>query len=73
MNDQKPTHCYIGKKDCGCTVAVCIDGRNKSTADFVWDMIGKWNLIVERVKLGEFELVENCPHEERQLLLFGAD
>lgn len=77
MNDQKPTHVYIGRKDCGCVRAVSLDQRSKSTAKQVYAMICD-GLIVERMTCEAFDasggvasLFEDCPHEERQLSLFG--
>ncbi len=72
----KPTHCYIGRKDCGCIRAARLDTRDKGTGRAVADMIAD-GLTVERMTNEEFDAVggvsavfAECPHEERQLNFF---
>lgn len=75
MNEPKPTHCYVGRKDCGCIRAVRLDTRDKNTGKTVAKMIAD-GLIVERMSCEDFDkqhgvgaLWAECTHEERQLSL----
>jgi hypothetical protein len=72
----KPTHSYIGRKLCGCVVAVCVDAGDTITANEVAEFI-KSGLKVERVPFGtpEYEAIINnlgCVHKksEPQMALF---
>lgn len=48
------THCYIGRKSCGCVVAACVDDpqRPATTAEDVASFI-KEGYAIERVGLDE--------------------
>lgn len=46
------THAYVGRKDCGCTVAAVVDCGTKETAKDVADFI-RSGLKVERVLIDD--------------------
>lgn len=67
---------YVGRKDCGCVGAVCVDQRNRLTGNLVGQMISE-GLIIERVTNELFEAAggvnavwSECPHDAKQLDLF---
>lgn len=62
----KPTHEYIGKKWCGCIVAMTADlpQFSKHTAKSVAEMISD-GLTVERVPFGSSNVIWDCPHGEK--------
>lgn len=65
----RPTHAYIGRKFCGCTVASYVDltdgtkSDRKFTANAVRDFILD-GLTIERVPLETVAMVWGCPHRE---------
>jgi hypothetical protein len=73
-NDMKPaTHVYIGRKECGCCVAVVTDLMDKSTGKSVAEFIGD-GLIIKRVSFPEYremckeETFMGCTHGQAKLL-----
>jgi hypothetical protein len=54
------THCYIGRKNCGCWVAACVDRRNKETSKSVSGFISE-GLIVDRAPIDQARLkLQRC-------------
>lgn len=67
MNTQTvPSHCYIGRKPCGCAINLCVDNPDepKHTARLVKRMKSD-GLTVERVPIddGRNLFVAECPHK----------
>lgn len=69
----KHTHCYIGRKSCGCVVAVVTDCGDKLTADAVAEFVLE-GLTLERVSFDVYrsEVVSSpgfmdCPHGQMEL------
>lgn len=70
MPIQKYSHAYAGYKPCGCMVGAHVDGADKSTGDWVREMIAM-GLRVERVPVEDVRgNLTHCIHEDRQLSLF---
>jgi len=66
--ETKPTHVYVGRKDCGCCVGLITDRRDKDTGDSVSEFIAD-GLTVDRVdwrtyteKISKEPTFMNCPH-----------
>lgn len=63
----RPTHCYIGRKKCGCVVAVVTDvpGWEKETGKSVAEFIAD-GLIIERTTIHDYNagLPIGCKHSE---------
>lgn len=72
------THIYVGKKDCGCTVAVAVDARDKITAQNVYYFIVE-GLYIERLnkeqylKLCKSETYLDCPHGQQNLIFKNSE
>jgi len=73
MSNEKPTHVYVGRKECGCCVALVTDGRDKDTGKAVAEFIGE-GLTVDRVdwetytnKIRYEETFFKCPHGQLAL------
>lgn len=71
--ETKPTHVYVGRKECGCVVGLVTDRRDKDTGQGVSDFIAD-GLIVDRVdwstykdKISLEETFMNCPHGQLAL------
>jgi hypothetical protein len=62
------TRCYVGRKDCGCVVAACVDNpeHRRDTARFVADII-KDGLTVETMTVKEVRrCLTVCKHSPRK-------
>lgn len=79
MEDERPSHCYVGYRPCGCACSIGVDMRNKSTAKWVAEMIATGQY-VERYEFDvahrEFRAGQQCTCEVktpvgRQAKLFG--
>ena len=58
---------YIGRKRCGCVVAMVVDLADKVTADAVAEFI-KDGLVIERVTTEAARTLPGCKHSRK----FGA-
>lgn len=80
MNQRKATHVYIGRKSCGCCVAVVTDLQDKMTGKEVSEFIAS-GLTVERISFDDYRarIVDEpgfmgCIHEEGgQLVLLQVE
>jgi hypothetical protein len=75
MNDSKPTHVYIGRKSCGCCVAVTVDLQDKYTGKSVGEFISG-GLMVERITFDDYRnfvckesSFMECPHGKEQMVM----
>jgi hypothetical protein len=73
MPNEKPTHVYVGRKECGCVIALATDMRDKHTGDNVAEFISD-GLTVDRVdwetykeKISLEETFMKCPHGQLAL------
>jgi len=69
------SYCYVGKSECGCIQAICIDHGNKQTAEDLAEFI-EMGLMVERVTVdyGKNNFMKDCDQCRRpeQSELFSA-
>lgn len=73
-SEQKPTHVYVARKDCGCVVGLVSDLRDKSTGDHVSEFIADglavtredWQTYAE--KISKESGFMNCTHGQQRLI-----
>lgn len=60
-----PSHDYVGRKPCGCVVAIVADLGDKETGQNVAELI-KDGLIIDRLPRQEAAhlLMQECPHKK---------
>lgn len=74
MRDTNGKFCYIGRRPCGCVMAITTDNRGKDTARAVAEMIENgatvnrhsWN---EYKEISKEETFLACPHGQLTLTL----
>lgn len=72
--DKEPTHDYVGRRPCGCVMALAADLGDRYTADAVRDMIIHGGT-VERVTREELRIIMDeptfmsCPHGQMRMAL----
>lgn len=75
----KPEFAYIGRKPCGCVVAMMVDDPDRKHKKRTGKEVGSWvadGLNIERVRCVDARLDVACPHGEQveeteQARLFG--
>lgn len=73
-SEQKPTHVYVARKECGCCIGLVTDLADKSTGEAVAEFISS-GLTVDRVAWADYaDKVRhepgfmNCQHGQLSLL-----
>jgi hypothetical protein len=64
----KPEFAYIGRKPCGCVVAMAVDDPDRKRKKHTGKMVGSWiadGLNIERVRCADARLDMTCPHGEQ--------
>ena len=74
MSDEKPTHVYVARKDCGCVIGLVTDMRDKRTGKHVAEFIADGLVVTRedwrtyRNTISKEETFMNCPHGQLSLL-----
>ncbi len=61
----KPEFAYIGRKPCGCVVAMAVDDPDRKHKKWTGKEVGSWiaaGLNIERVRFADVRLDWDCQH-----------
>ena len=74
MSDEKPTHVFVARKDCGCVVGLVTDTRDKRTGKHVAEFIAAGLAVTRedwrtyRDIISQEDTFMQCPHGQLSLL-----